>query len=289
MPDDATLVDLLELAWRRLGDLCTGLAEPDWAAPTDCPAWTVKDHLAHIAGTEARLLGRPAPEHTPPDTAHVRNEIGEWNEVDVDWRRPWPSPQTLAEFEEVTAARLEALRSYTAEDFDRDSWTPAGPGKVRDFLAIRILDIWIHDQDIRRALGRPGHRDGPVAEHTMGRLFAGMPFVVGKRVAPPDGTTVVFEVTGPAGRTMAIGVEGGRAKPLPAPPGPGVSPVPPGDPGVSPAPTAPTVVLTMDQDAFVRLACGRGDPKALLAERAVAISGDEALGRAVAESMNFMP
>lgn len=272
VPGDATLVDLLDLAWRRLDDLCSGRAEPDWAAPTDCPAWTVKDHLAHITGTEARLLGRPAPEHTPGDTAHVRNEIGEWNEVDVDWRRPWPGPQTLAEFEEVTAARREQLRSYTAEDFDRDSWTPAGPGKVRDFLAIRILDIWIHDQDIRRALGRPGHGDGPVAEHTMGRLFAGMPFVVGKRVAPPDGTTVVFEVTGPAGRTLAIGVEGGRAKPLPAVP-----------------PETPTTTLAMDQDAFVRLACGRGDPKALLEDGAVGIRGDEALGRAVAESMNFMP
>jgi uncharacterized protein (TIGR03083 family) len=271
MSDDRALVDTLARAWWGIHDLCADLTEADWAAPTDCPGWSVKDHLSHIAGTEARLLGRPVPAHTPADSPHVHNEIGAWNEIDVDWRRPRSGPEVLAEFDEVTTERSRQLRSYTAEDFDRNSWTPAGPGKVRDFLAIRILDIWVHDQDIRRALGRPGHRHGPVVERTMGRLFAGMPYVVGKRVAPPDGTTVTFEVAGPAGRTYAVVVEAGRAKPLPEPP-----------------PT-PSALLSMDQDVFVQLACGRGDAKELLDTGAVRLEGDEALGRAVIVNMNFMP
>lgn len=270
---DTRVVELLEHAWGELHQVCRGLKEAEWARPTDCPGWSVKDHLAHIAGTEARLLGRPPPVRRPAgtDPPHVHNEIGRSNEIEVESRRPWPGPRVLAEFKELTAARIRALRRYTEADFDRKSWTPKGPGTVGEFLAIRVLDAWIHDQDIRRALGRPGHQAGRVAEHTMGRLLAGMSFVVGKRVAPADGTTVVFDIDGPAGTSVAVAQDGGRAKVIPT------------------RPPRPTAILTMDQDTFVRLVCGRGDPKTLFEEGAFAVLGDEALGRAVADSMNIMP
>src|SRR5207245_11279221 len=127
-----------------------------------------------------------------------------------------------------------------------------------------------HEQDIRRVLGRPGDLEGMVADFAFKRILGAMPFVVGKKVHPPDGTTVVFDVGGAWPTTAAIGMDGGRAKPLPA------------------APDAPPVTLTMDVEILACLGLGRRDPVAVLDEAGVTITGDEKLGRSVVDQMNFM-
>jgi hypothetical protein len=33
-------------------------------------------------------------------------------------------------------------------------------------MHIRIFDCWVHEQDMRRATGRPGHLTGPVVHTT---------------------------------------------------------------------------------------------------------------------------
>jgi uncharacterized protein (TIGR03083 family) len=267
---DQELVDKLEQVWKSIADLCSGLTEAQWKTPTDCPKWSVQDHVVHILGTESSLLGRPAPKHTPQDMSHVKNDIGKRNEVWVDSRRSLPGATVLKEFQEVTQDRLRVLRHMSEAGFSKQTQTPVGPGSVRDFMQIRIFDAWVHEQDIRRALGRPGHLEGPVAEHSVGRIAMAMPFVVGKKAQTPDGATVVFEVIGPAGRTLAIRVDSGRARPLETPP------------------DTPTVRLTMDVETFNCLGCGRWDPDEVLASGKVRIDGDRALGETVVRQMNFM-
>ena len=205
--NDKNLAGNLELVWRSIQDMCGGLTEAQWQTPTDCPGWSVQDQLSHLAGSEASILGTPRPDHTPKDTSFVRNEIGRSNEILVDWRRASPGAAVLKEFREVTGRRLELLRAMVPADFDQAAETAIGPGTVRDFLAIMIFDAWVHEQDMRRALGRPGHLDGPVAQHSMDRMFLAMPYVVGKKAQAADGTTVVFQITGPAERKVAVGVE----------------------------------------------------------------------------------
>lgn len=262
------LVDRMEQAWRSIEELCSTLGDEEWKAETDCPGWTVQDQVAHLAGNESRLLGRPEPDHEPADVSHTRNPMGESNEVQVDYRRSWSPQEVLDEFREVTGERLKQLRDMSDEDFQAESWTPIGQGTVADFLGIRIFDAWVHEQDIRRATGRPGHLDGPVAEHALDRIASAMPFVVGKKVGPPDGTTVVFEITGPVSETVAVGISDGRGERLDG------------------APDGPTVRLRMDLATFNRLGCGRGDPSEAVSE--VEISGDADLGRRICEQMNFM-
>ena len=262
------VVDLQETQLRALDDLCSALTEEEWARDTDCPGWSVQDHLSHIIGTERTILGHPAPDHDPGDKPWVRNPIGASNEVHVDYRRSWPPSRVLEEFREVAAERIRGLRSLTQEELSGESWTPIGPGTVADLLAIRVMDMWVHEQDIRRAVGRPGGLEGPVAEHCFGRHASALPYVVGKKVAPPDGTTVVFEVTGPAGGTVAVAMEGKRANRL------------------DQVPASPTVRLTMDLETFNRLCTGRGHAGEVA--KGVVVEGDRALGEAVVASMNFM-
>jgi uncharacterized protein (TIGR03083 family) len=267
---DQERVDKMEQVWRSIAELCADLTEPQWKTPTDCPGWSVQDQLSHLVGSESRLLGRVAPEHTPPDTRHVKNEIGARNEVLVDWRRAWPGTKVLGEFREVTGERLRLLRSMRSDDFAAQTQTPIGPGTIRDLLDIRIFDAWVHEQDIRRALNRPGDLEGAVAEHAVGRCALAMPFVVGKKAQAANGSAVVFDVTGAAGRILVIGVDGGRAKPLDT------------------VPASPSVHLTMDVETFACLGCGRWEASRALAPGKVRMEGDRALGERIVAQMNFM-
>ena len=264
------LVDNMEAVWRSITDLCVDFTGEQWKTPTDCPGWSVQDQLSHLVGSETRLLGLPLPSYMPQGVGHVKNETGQSNEILVDWRRPRTGAQVLAEFREMTGRRLGVLRSMTDDDFAAETDTPIGRAPVSEQIAIRIFDAWVHEQDIRRALGRPGTLDGPVAEHSMGRMAMAMPYIVGRRVQPPDGSTVVLDITGTAGRRMAIGMANRRAA------------------FIDEVPSSPTVTVTMAFETYACLACGRWEPAQVLDTDRVHIEGDQGIGRAFVEQLNFM-
>ena len=267
---DQELVDNMERVWRSIASLCSPFTEQDWKTPTDCPGWSGQDQVSHLAGSECRLLGRPAPDHTPEEMGHVKNDTGRRNEVVVDWRRPRTGAEVLEEFQEATAERLKLLRALTPDEFEAETDTPIGRAPMRDFIRIRIFDAWVHEQDMRRALGRAGNLAGPVAEHSVGRVAMAMPYVVAKKAQTPDGATVVFDITGPAGRIVPVGVEGTRAREL------------------DQAPARPTVSLTMEAETFACLGCGRWEPAQVIGSGKVKIRGDRALGEAIVAQMNIM-
>jgi uncharacterized protein (TIGR03083 family) len=269
MSDQETVANM-ERVWQAIIALGSTFTEREWKTPTDCPGWTVQDQVAHMLGSESRLLGLPVPDHTPQDMSHVKNEFGQRNEVWVDWYRSWPGAQVLQRFQEVTDERLKVLRAMRPEDFEAQTQTPIGPGTMRDLLHIRIFDAWVHAQDIRRAVRRPGDLAGPVAEHAVNRVAMAMPYVVGRKVKPPDGTTVVFAMPGAAGHTVALRMEGGRARSL------------------DEIPVTPTVRLTMDAETFTCLGCGRWTPEAALQAGKVQLTGDPALGQMILAQMNIM-
>lgn len=268
MPDET--VETLAAVWASIADLCAGFDDRDWERETACPGWDVKDQLAHLVGPETAFLGRPQPAPLDVPPPWVRNEIGKANEAAVAYRKAWSGADVLAEFVEVTGERVEQLRAMSEEDLAEDSWTPLGPGTVRDLLAVRAFDAWVHEQDIREAVHRPGGLDGPPAAAALGRCLMAMPYVVGKKAAAPEGATVVFEITGAQRATLPIGVSGGRARRL------------------EEAPAEPTARLTIDFLPFTRLGCGRADPDTALAVGSVAVAGDRALGEAVARNLAFM-
>jgi len=257
-------IDNLESLWRSIDSLCSTLSEEEWERPTGCPGWTVQDNLAHLIDYEARALGRSGPEHTPADVSHTKNDMGVSNEVGVDYRRRQLGSQVLDEFREVTAARLAQLQKLTADDLKREIVTPAGPGTIADMLRLRVMDTWSHEQDMRRALGRPGNVDGPAADEAVGFFAAFLPIIVGSRAGAPDGTTVAVDVG--AGYRAVIEVADGRAE------------FAEGDLADV------TVALTIPATTFAALVGGRSD-----VPDDVVIQGDEALGRTIVDQLGFMP
>ena len=270
MATDTELVDQLEQVWRSIGDLGGDLSEREWKASTEVPGWTVQDNLVHVVALEWIGLGRPAPEHEIPDgLPHVKNDFGRLNEVFVDSRRARSGNEALAEFRAVTTDRVAQLRGFGPDDFGAASFTPVGPGTVRDLLPFRVFDSWVHEQDMRRAVGRAGDLTGPVADAAVERVVGAMAFVVGKKAQAPPGSTVVFDLAPPIARRFAIRTDG-RAH------------------LVDPVPAEATVRITTDGETFTRLACGRLDPAGVLAAGAVQFAGDEVLGRRVVEQLNFL-
>ncbi len=265
------LVDMMEQVWRSIDQLCDGLSEAEWNTPTDCPAWSVQDQLAHMSGSEAGILGDPDPDHTPADVSHTRSEQGRHNEAIVDYRRSWSGRRVLEEFRTNTARRLEFLRSRTDDDFAAEMQTPIGPAPMAEFISIRIMDAWVHEQDIRRALGRPGNMDSPGASQSLDRILRAMPYVAARRAQAPDGSTVVIDVSGPPGRVVPIVIEGGRGRELDRPP------------------ESPTVRIAIDAETFNCLGCGRWDPEEVLRSGRVTIEGDVELARSIVRQMNIMP
>jgi uncharacterized protein (TIGR03083 family) len=263
------VVGLLEQVWGDIIAVSTGLSDDEWARPTDCPGWSVQDQVAHMIGTEMMLCGEDAPLADIGHAPHVRNDIGKFNEQWVVLYRNRSGAETLADFERVTQRRLDALRALPPEKFDEEGFTPEGPGPYRQFMAIRVFDCWYHDQDMREALGTPGFMEGPVADFSLGRIPPkGLPYVVGKKAAAPQGSSIEFTITGAEPIDVAVGVEG-RAALLPAPP------------------SDPTAHLTLDRRTFARLAGGRWTGDHARKEGDVRVEGDTELGNRVVDNLAF--
>ncbi len=272
--DPQAVVDLLESVWNSLAELCRGLDAEEWDLPTDCPGWTVKDQLSHIIGTELMLAGKPTPEHKPDPKPYVKNPIGEFNEVHVDYRRPMAPEDVLAEFLSLTKERLESLRAMSPEEFERQTMTPVGPDSYLEFMRIRVFDCWVHEQDIRRATGRSGNLSGPVARHSVGRCFKAMPYVVAKKAGALDGAVVTFEISYPAPEnsadSLAVVVKDGRGS---------IS---------EEFPERPTAAIRTDVATYVALCCGRIEPEDALKRGDVILEGDKELAEKVVRNLAFM-
>jgi len=271
MASDRDLVDMLDAVWASTAALGDELDETEWKQPSECPGWTVQDNLVHLTALERFILGDPLPsEDVPDDLPHVKNDIGKANERWIESRRSWTGADALAEFRAATGARIEQLRGLDDAGFAADSWTPMGPGTVADLLRFRIFDSWVHEQDMRRGLDRPGDLDSPAARQALDMMVGVLPYIVGKKVGAPDGSTVVLALTGPLPTTAAVEVVDGRAR------------------AIHPVPTDPTVTLTLASDEFGRLACGRSDPSEALVTGVVAIDGDVLLGGEIVRQLNYM-
>lgn len=258
-------IDKLEAVFASLSAFGAGLTEQQWKTPTQLPGWTVQDNLSHMVGTERTMEGLPATPHRAEEKGWIKNPIGAANENEVDARRTMSGAEVLAEWNEIAERRIATLRGADDAYYAVEAMTPTGPGTRADFLHIRVLDCWMHEQDMRRVLGLPGHQSGPAAEHTVDRLIRTIPIVVGKRAATPEGGTVVIEITGPVQRRVVTTVVEGRARI-----------------GVE-----GNVLCTvrMDSDTFIQLAGGRATH---LEATGWTAEGDTALAERVVANFNMM-
>jgi uncharacterized protein (TIGR03083 family) len=264
------ITDALEETWDAIDRLLSSLSPERYDAPTPCPGWSVRDVLSHLVGFELLIQGQAAPEGDVSGADHVRNAIGELNERFVAARRAMPGADVLEEFREVSASSLVRLRALSAQQWETPGWSPEGEVPLHRFQETRILDSWIHLQDLRDALAEPEDDHGPGEEIVVNRFEAAMPFVFARRAGAPEGSTLRLNLVGRLARTVLLEVRDGRGH------------------AVGSLGGEPSVEMTTPVALFWRRAAGRISAAAFLAASATDVRGDRALASAFAEAMAIM-
>ena len=268
IPKDRTVAALREV-WTSLDELLAELSDDEWSAPSPLPGWTVQDNLSHIIGTEAMLLDQPSPAEIDREAnPHVKNDIGAFNEAWVESLRSLSPSEVLARFREVTEARLAALDQMSVDEWNAESFTPAGKDTYGRFMQIRAFDCWLHEQDIRDAVGRPGHDTGVAVDVTLDEMENALGFVVGKKAGAETGQSVTFALTDGGSIVREIYVEVVERA------------------GVVDELSGPaTVTLTMPIGVLTRRCAGRVGSDELLDD--VAIDGNLELATRILENQSY--
>ncbi|MER8000087.1 maleylpyruvate isomerase family mycothiol-dependent enzyme [Streptomyces sp. NPDC095613] len=254
-----------------LTELVQPLVEGEWNRRTPCPGWSVRDVVSHVIGMECEMLGDPRPIHSlPRDLYHVRSDSARYMELQVDVRRHHTGLEIVSELEYTVIRRNRQLRN---ENRDPDTMVPA-PLRSRQTLEtamrMRAFDVWVHEQDLRHALDKPGNLDGPGAQVARDVLLEALPKVVAKDAGAPPHSAVVIDVSGPVEflRTVRVNAEGRGSID--------------GSPSLG-----PVVSLATDWETYYRLACGRVR-SAAVADR-IKIDGDQELAEAILREFAVTP
>ncbi len=243
------LVEVWRSACADFAGVARSLTDDEWRLPTDLAGWSVGDVVAHGAALEAELAGdEPLRVTIDKQAPHIRDGAGIYTERGVVARRDRTREQVVAEFEDAVERRTALLAADPLDD--PEGAPPVTPGRIgwnwQTLLRNRPLDIWVHEQDIRRAVGRPGGLDSPAAAHVQGVYAAALPYCVAKRAGAPGGTTVTFDVTGPLPAVYPVQVDpDGRGR------------------AIQTSPNRPTLRFTLDTETFTILGAGRRDPATL--------------------------
>jgi uncharacterized protein (TIGR03083 family) len=255
-----------------ISELVGHLPEAEWNRPSPCPGWSVRDLVSHVIGVDCEMLGDPRPIHTlPRDLRHVVDEPSRYMEVQVDVRRHHTAPEMTSELEYTVIRRTRQIRNEKRDPLTTVVRGPFGEQVTLELsYRLRAFDIWVHEQDLRAALGVPGNLDSPGAHIARDLLLAGLPKVVAKKAGAPAGTAVVLDVHGPLEflRTVRVDAEGRGTID--------------GTPSLGPA-----VTLAMDWETYSRLAAGRVRRQSV-ADR-IKVEGDPELAEAILREFAVTP
>ncbi|MGA8986948.1 maleylpyruvate isomerase family mycothiol-dependent enzyme [Aeromicrobium sp.] len=264
-----SLLETYVRGWHESVDSILALAaeldDADWAQPTDCPTWTVKDVLAHVAHLETELSRSEAGSHEPTGAREI---VSSYTAIGVEERADHTPAQLVAELAAAVELRLDQLADLPSDPSALAPGTPGGVAWSWDtLLRNRTIDMWVHEQDIRRATGRPGGLDSTGAQVVVMAFSFAMPMILGKRVKPPAGSTVQWQVTGETPLELVVRIgEDGRASQVEHL-------------------EQPSTTLSMSTETFTVLTAGRRTPDQVEVE----VTGDQELGRSVLAAMAVTP
>ncbi|MCP5025777.1 MAG: maleylpyruvate isomerase family mycothiol-dependent enzyme [Actinomycetia bacterium] len=261
-PTPTELVDIVEDVLTHTLALGRQLSEEEADTATDCPGWTVRDQFSHIVGLGQLLEGAAAPEIDLPALEHVSSDLDRFMERPVHVRRGLPLVAIVDELAGFMPRRLAHLRSLADQDHDPDVNSPLGdPRPFSKVIPIHITDIWSHETDIRRGVGREPRMDCGAGRHCLAQTLRAWPILVSRAVEGIDAEVVATVEGGDIGvgdtSTITLGAGG------------------------------PTATLAGSAAALVRAGFGRGSLDERLAD--LRFEGDQAVLDAIVPHLAFTP
>ncbi len=243
-------------AYRRtiaaLGELLDELTPEEWDAPT-IEGWTVKGLVTHLVAVEeyfGRQLGLwplEIDEALEPDhLGMTRGIVAAWSEREA--------ADVLARWQELTRAITAHLSGLDRSAGRQPIHFHFLDTSLSTVLITRVFEIWTHDEDIRRATGRPASAPDAPRLRRMSRVAVpSIPLGLAMAGAPAAGRTVRIVLTGQGGGTWDQALGWGETA------------------------GAPDATVVLDVVEYCRLAARRLEPD----DVAVSVEGDEDLARQV--------
>jgi uncharacterized protein (TIGR03083 family) len=209
----ATVADEVEALWDRFDAVLADLDEDDWHRPVpSCPGWDVHDLVGHIGGLTTMFAGLPQPEPpagwAPPEGA---GPIDSFTEAAVAARRGRTPRDQLEELALARRTWTDGLRALP--DLDGEAMGPTGKTTQREFVRVRLFDLWHHLWDLHAALGKPFDLtdDSLAAVTCHGYVLQRVPFLYGKRAGAPEWASVRLRLGVPLEVDRSVIVSDGRA------------------------------------------------------------------------------
>jgi uncharacterized protein (TIGR03083 family) len=260
--------ELLNVLWT--------LEPEDWYKPTVCGSWVVKDVAAHILDTQIRRLAShrdqiPAIKYDKPIEGFdgLLNHI---NDINAVWVQAAAriSPPLLVNFLAITGDEVGQFLA-TLDPFEKARASVAWAGESESLqwfdTAREYTEWWIHQQQIRDAVGRLLLTDYRLVYPVLDTFMRAMPYTY-RDVDAPDGTSIWVCITGEAGGDWTLMRDEGKwqlyAGHL----------------------TNPTARVQMEQDVAWRVFTKGMDFDS--ARKRVQITGDKALGEVVLNMVSIM-
>lgn len=260
---------------QAISDLGHSLRPGDAERETACPGWTVRDQFAHIVSLEAWVQGEEAPDLDLSDRPDVKEGIGVIVERFLASRRDRSLEELLEELDFLASSRVQHLQAESTSPEDAAAG-PFGPTTLLGLTESRLFDLWVHEQDIREAIGRPGNLDSPAAAHVVRLLFDALPRIVARTAKVPAGHAVILDLSGPVVGRAGARVEERDGKPHGIPLFTG---------GTEQHPDVVSTTLTLSTQAATRRAAGRVSTD----DTHVTVTGDQEIARRVLDALVIAP
>jgi uncharacterized protein (TIGR03083 family) len=198
-------IGALEADREALLGLCRSLGESDWALPSGCEGWTVKDVVSHMGALFWAVVDPAA----LPDPAGRPTEQAQ--EFYVGQRRSMSSGEVLEEYASVSQQALVALAGLAGMDLE----VPLGDLGTYPARVLPTAFCFDHFVHIRSDLFSPrGPLPGPPPVSDARRLGPALEWIEAAlpqqnaQIAARLAASVDLVITGNAGRTIRFGPPG---------------------------------------------------------------------------------
>jgi uncharacterized protein (TIGR03083 family) len=214
VPLDLRPLFVLERA--ALREVLTGLTAAEWALPTVCPGWDVHDVVAHVLHDHIRRISGTRDGHGGAVFENGETLPAFLNRVNGEFVQAQraASPRMLIDLLTFLGPQLDdvwagldlaapaPLDVYWAQVDDT-------PSPVWLDIAREYTEFWVHQQQVRDAVGRPGGDSPALLGPVVSTFVFALPVAL-HGIDRPVGTVVELVVPGEAGGRWTVVRANGR-------------------------------------------------------------------------------